>query len=241
MLEIMATSRRNLLEFRISGSVTEEDYRAVLIPALEDAIDTYENIRLLVRIESDFEDYTLGAIFEDARVGLKHWAGFDRIAVVADTSGITRAVRAFSVFMPCPVMLFDLSQEDEARRWLVESLGSIHQTDLGGGVLHVQLRGKLDAAVYAEEAQDMSAYARAHDGFRLLLDLRDFDGWQGIGALGQHFTLVRDHRNLVQKCAIVGTNSFEKAARLLARKLIKGDVRYFDADQLAEAKRWIAD
>ncbi len=47
--------------------------------------------------------------------------------------------------LPGPVQIFDQDEVDEARRWLSGSLGSFHVKDLGDGVLHVQLMGKLDA------------------------------------------------------------------------------------------------
>jgi hypothetical protein len=239
MIEIKSTARDDLLQIDFTGTVTEKDYTEVLVPALEEAIARQDNIRLLVRFDEGFEDYTLGAVFEFARVGLKHWRGFDRIAVVAEKGWIGRIAHAFSIFMPCPVMVFSLAEYDDARRWLTESLGSIHQTDLGGGVLHVQLLGKLNPAVYAKEERDLDAFIRKHEKFRLLLDLREFDGWQGLGAVAQHVSLVRDHRQFVEKLAIVGTNDFERMAKRLAPLFVNAEVEYFSADGFEGAKRWI--
>ena len=241
MIEKMPSSRGDLLAFHISGTVTEQDYANVLMPALEEAIAEHDDVRLLVHVDSDFKDYTLGALFADAKVGMKHWRGFDRVAVVADVGWFSRAVRAFSVFMPCPVMVFPEAELDDARRWLTESLGSIHQTDLGDGVLHVQLLGKLDSSVYGEEEQDLNTFIRANDRFRLLLDLRDFDGWQGMGAIAEHFALVRDHRHLVDRLAIVGQSTFAQMARRMAPKFTNAQSRYFDAQDMDEAKRWLAE
>lgn len=241
MIEKQQTAREDVLEFRVSGIVSETDYREVLIPALDAAVAEHENLRLLVRFDEGFEDYTLGAVLEDARVGMRHWRGFDRIAVVADATWIVRAVKAFSVFFPCPVMVFPLSGYEDARRWLTESLGAIHQTDLGGGVLHVALLGKLDSAAYAGEGEDMDAYIRAHDGrFRLLLDLREFDGWQGLGAVGEHLALVRDHGRNVEKAAIVGKTAFAQLAEGIGSRFLEAEARYFDEAAFEEAKRWIA-
>ncbi|WP_186766669.1 STAS/SEC14 domain-containing protein [Puniceibacterium confluentis] len=241
MIEKLPFSRDNRLAFHFSGAVTEEDYTKILIPALEDAIAEHDNVRMLVRVDNDLTDYTLGALLEDARVGLMHWRGFDRVALVADKAWIRRAVQAFSIFMPCPVMVFALAEEDQARRWLSESLGSIHQTDLGGGVLHVQLLGKLDSSVYAEEEQDLNAFIRANDRFRLLLDLREFDGWQGLGAVADHLKLVRDHRHFVSRMAVVGSSRYAKLARRVSSKFINADVRHFDDDELSKAMAWISE
>ncbi|MHA6325055.1 SpoIIAA family protein [Roseivivax sp. CAU 1753] len=240
MIEKMPGTTENRLELRFSGAISDDDYKTVLVPALEAAIQARDRVRLLVRLDSEFKDFTFGAMMQDAKMGLKHWNGFDRVAIVAEPGWMTTAMRAFSVLYPCPVMIFEPSQEDEARRWLSESLGAIHQTDLGGDVLHVQLLGKLDAAVYEEEERDIDAFIRTHDRFKLLLDLREFDGWQGMGALGQHLSLVRDHRKLIDRFAIIGDSAMAKAAETLAHSFVNAETRYFDADDFDAAKRWIS-
>ncbi|SFA99928.1 SpoIIAA-like [Poseidonocella pacifica] len=239
MIEEKTGAHGDILELRISGTVTERDYTEVLIPALEARIAEHKRVRLLVRFDSNVSDFTLGALFEDSRMGLKHWRGFDRVAVVAEPNWITKAIRAFAVIMPCPVMIFPLAEEDEARRWLSESLGAIHQTDLGDGALHLQLLGKLDSAVYEEEGRDLDAFIARNGRIRLLLDLREFDGWQGLGAIAEHLSLVREHRRAPERVAIVGRNTFTRLAEGVGRHFLDAEVRYFDAAAFEEAKAWI--
>ena len=227
----------NILEIALSGAVTRQDYEEVLIPAIDTALEDNDALRALVTIAPG-TDYTVGALSDDAWMGLKHWRGFERIAVVGRDGWIGKALKGVSILMPCPVMIFDDGQEDAARRWLQESLGAIHQTDLGDGVLHVQLLVKLDPSVYAEETEDLNAFIRANSRFRLLLDLREFDGWQGLGAVAEHLKLVRDHRSLIDRAAIVGERSWEKLASRIGGAVIGAETRYFDTD-LDAAKTWI--
>ncbi len=196
-------------------------------------------MRLLVVMESGFGDFTLGALWDDARMGLKHWRGFDRVAVVTGSTGVKRTIKAFSVAIPCPVMVFPPDQTEEARRWLSESLGAIHQTDLGDGVLHLALLGKVDAAVYEAEAEDLNAFIRANDRFRLLLDLREFDGWQGLGAVGEHLRMVRDRVALLDKAAIVGDAGWQKMAVGVGRRILGKEAEYFDGDRFDAAVAWL--
>lgn len=240
MIEQIDTGHETILEFRVSGTVADSDYKDVLIPALEAAIADHDRVRLLVRFDSRFKDFTLGALFDDARMGLKHWRGFDRVAVVSDNSWLNRAVKGFSVFLPCPVQTFSLAEYDQARTWLVESLGAIHQEDLGGGVLHLSLLGKLDPSVYAEEVEDLDAFIRRNDRFKLLLDLREFDGWQGLGAVSEHLKVVRDHYDLVDKAAIVGDSTWQRLGERVAARFIKAETKYFPSAEFEAAKAWIA-
>jgi len=241
MIEVKQGSREGLLEIRMSGTITDTDYRETLVPALDKAIEASERIRVLMLLDSDLKDFTLGAMMDDARLGLKHWRGFDRVAVVTGSAGMRRTIKAFWIFMPCPVKVFTPNETDDARRWLTESLGAIHQTDLGGGVLHIQLLGQLDSEVYAGATAELDAFIRANDRFRMLLDIREFDGWQGLGAIGEHLKLVRDHAGLIDRAAIVGDAGWQKMAAEIGKRILNGDVKHFPGAEIEQAKAWLKD
>jgi hypothetical protein len=69
-------------------------------------IGTHDRIKALLVFGEGFEGYDLAAVWDDARLGLRHWRGFERIAVVSDVGWLRTAVRAIGVAMPCPVRLF---------------------------------------------------------------------------------------------------------------------------------------
>ncbi|WP_425072481.1 STAS/SEC14 domain-containing protein [Sagittula sp. S175] len=238
MIELMTPRGVTPMEVRFGGKITDDDYEDVLVPALEAAIEAHERVRVLVILE-DFEGYELEALVDDARTGLKHWSGFERVALVSGSKRLNMVIRGFSVLYPCPVAIFAPGEEDAARRWLRESLGAIHQEDLGGGALRIGLLGKLDAEAYAGAAEGIDAFVRAHDGFRLLLDLREFDGWQGLGALAQHFRLVRDHKGALVKAAIVGDAGWQKLAVRVGREVLGVEAEFFEAARIEAAKVWL--
>ncbi|SLN22518.1 hypothetical protein PSA7680_00887 [Pseudoruegeria aquimaris] len=239
MIEIVPGRPEGVLEVKITGKLTAEDYEAVLMPAIEEALWDRDGIRFLAQIGPGFEGVTGGAALDDLRLGLRHWRGFDRIALVTDAGWLETAARAMSVLSPCPMKVFGLDELEEARLWLAESLGAVHMEDLGGGVLHIQLLGQLDAAVYEGANARLDAFVRENDSVRFLLDLRAFDGWLGLSALGQHFSLVRDHHRIPDKIAFVGTKEWQKMAERIASRFLAADVRYFDAAQIEAAKVWL--
>jgi stage II sporulation SpoAA-like protein len=239
MMELIKTNVGNQLEMRLSGQVTQKDYDDVLIPAIENLLLEHDKLRLLCVFAEDFTGYDLDALWADARLGLTYWRGFERIAVVADPGWIASATRAFAPMMPCPVKVFPLREADAARRWLRESLGAVHIRDLGGQALHVQLLGRPDAGDFDDAADDLDAFLRQRDGFRLLLDLREFDGWQGLSAISGHFTLVREHAGLAQRVAVVGEHGWQKLAQRVAGRFLNAESRFFPADEFEAAQAWL--
>lgn len=239
MIEVKSGTQENLLEVHMTAPITDEDYSDILMPALDAALAKVDAVRMLVVLEAGVTDFTMGALWDDAKMGLSNWTGFERIAIVTSNKAMTRLVRAFSILMPCPVAVFGKHSEDEARLWLFESLGAIHQTDLGNGALHVELLGKIDAGVYGEETEDLNAFIRKNDQFRLLLDIRQFDGWQGLGAMMSHFRLVRDHAGQLDKAAVVGDARWNAMVVQVVKRLIGKEARYFDKNDFDAAKTWI--
>ena len=240
MIDVKPLTEASIMEIDLTGTITSEDYSNILTPALDQALSAHERVKLLVRIGPEFEGYSAKAAWADTKLGLRHWSGFERIAVVTDIDWIETAVGALGFALPGPVETFDVDETDEARRWLTESLGSMHMTDLGGNVLHVQLVGKLDGAAYDRGQDNLDAFIRDHPGMKLLLDLREFDGWQGLGALADHFKLVRDHRNVPSRIAIVGDEAWQRLAARVMGRFVTADSRYFDETQFEDAKRYLA-
>jgi len=233
------TGAGNQLEMHLTGQVTQGDYDSVLIPAIEAALKEHDAIRVLGVVDEAFTGYDVGAMWADSKLGLTYWRGFDRLAVATDKGWIRMAVRAFAPLMPCPVQVFPLSEAEQARRWLRESLGAVHILDLGGPSLQVRLMGRPDAADFANAERDLDARLRERDGFRLLLDLREFDGWQGLGAIAGHFSLVREHAGLVQRAAVVGKHDWQKLGQRIAGRFLNAESQFFRGEEFEAAKTWL--
>jgi len=239
MMEVTQGSTSDQLEVRLTGTVTGDEYDTTLTPAVEAALAENDRIRALILVDEEFEGFDLGAVWADTKLGVSHWSGFDRLALVTDKGWLTSAARMMGALAPCPVQVFSLSQAEDARRWLRESLGAVHIEDLGGPALKVRLLGKLDPEAIAQAEGDLDAKIRARDGFRLLLDLSEFDGWRGVSALSAHFSLVREHAPLAERVAVIGNRAWQKMAQRLAARFLNAEVRFFDEDDAGEAKDWL--
>lgn len=227
------------LEFTVSGRVTGADYDRVLIPAIEKALAERDRIRVLVQFADDFEGYSLEAAWDDTKLGLRHWRGFDRAAVVADDHLVRMAMKAFAFAFPCPLRTFGSAELEEARLWLAEDLGTIHLRELGGNLLAVELIGQVDSAAYERAASAIDAFVAAHGRIRLLVDLREFDGWQGLSALAEHLSLIRDHRHAPEKVAVVGVATWQHLAEQVFRQFLDAETRYFQGAEMESVERWL--
>lgn len=238
MIETIPGLPEGTLGFTFRGQISGQDYDDVLVPALDGAIEEHDRIKALLVFGEAFEGYDLAAVWDDTRLGLRHWRGFERIAVVSDVLWVRTAVRALGVVMPSAVRLFAAGEEEEARRWLAESQGTIHLDNLDG-VIRVRLIGQLEPQAYNGVEEELTELFASCQPVRLLVDLREFDGWSGLAALGDHLSLVGEHRRTPQRVAVVGDEAWQKlAARLLARFNL-AETQFFDAAHAEQAELWV--
>ena len=99
-----------------SGKLHAEDYRDVVLPAVEEAASRGE-VRFVIVIP-DFDGLSAGALWQDLKVGVEHLRGWKRIAVVTDIEWVTHLTGLFGWMTPGETKTFTLDQREEAIAWV---------------------------------------------------------------------------------------------------------------------------
>lgn len=120
MIEIMQGLPENVVAVSVSGEVTGDDYKNVLIPAIDDKIKKYGKVRMLYHMDKELEWFTLNAMLEDVKVGIQHLKEFEKVAVVSDVDWVSSAVEIFKFIIPFPVKTYRNEQLPEAMVWISE-------------------------------------------------------------------------------------------------------------------------
>ncbi len=105
---------------RAVGKVTADDYENILIPAVNAALSSSDKIRMMYVLGPGFEGYDADAALDDARMGMHHWADFEKIAVVTDHGAYRTAIKGFGFMMPGEVKVFGMDGLDDAEKWVSE-------------------------------------------------------------------------------------------------------------------------
>jgi hypothetical protein len=118
MIEELDGFPANTVAFACRGHVTREDYVRTLVPAVERAFASHENVSLYYEIGPDFETVDPDAVWTDFTTGLSHWTRWERIAIVTDVHWIANMMKAFGFLMPGEVKLFAFREKAAAREWI---------------------------------------------------------------------------------------------------------------------------
>jgi hypothetical protein len=120
MVEQIPDLPDRVVGFRAKGTVTASDYECVVIPAVEALFSRHTQVRFLYHLGGDFSGFEAAAVWDDAKLGLKHLGGWERIAVVSDVEWIRAAVKIFGFAIPGEIRVFHDRELAEATRWVSE-------------------------------------------------------------------------------------------------------------------------
>ena len=107
-----------VIGFEASGKIAAEDYRDVVVPALEQAAKAGD-VRFVI-VMHDFDGMSGGAIWQDLKMGVEHLRSWKRIALVTDIDWMTHATHLFGWMTPGETKTFPLDQKDQAIQWVAE-------------------------------------------------------------------------------------------------------------------------
>jgi hypothetical protein len=118
MIERLMNCTENVLAFVCNGHVTKADYDAVLVPAVINALRSYDRARVYYETGAHCAGIDPGAIREDFKLGMEHVSRGERVAVVIDIEWIRPTMRLVSFLMPGAMKSLPVSQSAQARAWV---------------------------------------------------------------------------------------------------------------------------
>jgi hypothetical protein len=118
MLQLMKDVPAHVVGVRALGKVTEDDYKQTLVPALENASKQFGEINFLMVFETDLGNFTWGAWVQDAKESLRHFAKWNKIAIVSDQKIVERFAYVFNFLSPAQAKGFPVSDIELAKGWV---------------------------------------------------------------------------------------------------------------------------
>lgn len=118
MIKIINDLPSNVLGISAEGEVSGKDYETILIPAIEEKLKTNKKISFLYYLGDNFAKFDMAAMFDDAKVGMKHLFVWDKIAMVSNHHVLNSTLKFFGYMIPCEVRVFKNEELEEAKKWV---------------------------------------------------------------------------------------------------------------------------
>lgn len=120
MFSIIDDLPNTVVGVKATGTIDKSDFEKVLIPALQALADRTGKINYLLQLETDISNFTFGAWLDDAKLGLKHFRQWHRVAIVTDQKGVEKFSDVFSFLVPGEYKGFPLRELERAKKWVGE-------------------------------------------------------------------------------------------------------------------------
>lgn len=117
-LELTEVMEGKFIEVQVSGKLTKEAYRE-FAPMTEAGIKKHGKVRILF-IMHDFHGWDAGALWEDIKFDVKHFAHIERLAIVGETKWEQAMATFCRPFTTAKIKYFDSKDIDLARAWINE-------------------------------------------------------------------------------------------------------------------------
>jgi hypothetical protein len=120
MITIRPETEGNILVIEASDKLTAKDYEEVFIPKLDQLIHEFKKIRIVFYLNDSFDGWEIGAMWDDAKFGLKHRNDFERIAMVGGSKWLTWFSKFSSHFISGEFRSFDHHSLQDAISWATQ-------------------------------------------------------------------------------------------------------------------------
>ncbi len=112
MIEPIPNLPEHIVALSKTGEENPEDFDKIFVPAVQQAQQNHDKIRLLFQMDSEPSP--------DSKVGIKEFAQFEKVTLVTDSEAVATRIKTFSFMIPCEIRVFPVAELEQAKTWITE-------------------------------------------------------------------------------------------------------------------------
>ena len=122
MIQQIENLPANMVGFKATGVITEEDFTHTVMPQIKELIEKTDKLNYMLVLDTSVKNFTLGAWMKDAVMGVKYLTKWNRAAIVSDVNAIRAFTDVFSVLIPGEFKGFEHKDLQSAIDWTSEKI-----------------------------------------------------------------------------------------------------------------------
>jgi len=120
MIQLIENLPANMVGFTATGQVTEVDFMNVVIPKVKELVEKTGKLNYMLVLDTSVKNFTAGAWFKDATMGVQNLAKWNRASIVTDVEAIITFTNLFSFVIPGEFKGFKQQDLQTAIDWTSE-------------------------------------------------------------------------------------------------------------------------
>ena len=121
MIEQIKNLPDNMVGFRASGEVSKDDFE-IVHKKVEQLVDKTGKLNYMLFLDTPPSEFTVGAWWEDALLGIKNITKWNRAAIISDSETVDKFTAVFSKVMPGEFKVFQKNDLERAIDWTSEKI-----------------------------------------------------------------------------------------------------------------------
>lgn len=121
MIEQIKNLPENMVGFRASGEVTKDDFD-IVHKKVGQLVDKTGKLNYMLFLDTPPSEFTIGAWWEDALLGVKNITKWNRAAIISDSETVDKFTAVFSKVMPGEFKVFQKNDLERAIDWTSEKI-----------------------------------------------------------------------------------------------------------------------
>jgi len=117
MIAVIKNAPANVAAFTAVGDVSKEDFEQTVLPHVKAVVDQYDELNYVLNLDTDISNFSMGAWWQDALLGIKNITKWNRAAIVTDKESIRNFTAIFSKIMPGEFKGFEKEELEKAINW----------------------------------------------------------------------------------------------------------------------------
>lgn len=118
MIEVIKGLPAHVTAFRATGIVTKEDYYKLINPMVKSVVTAFGKVNYMLVLNTTLNNYTAGALIEDAALGMRYFTKWKKIAIVTEKDGIKMFTDIFGKLIPGQTKGFRMEDLSIAKKWI---------------------------------------------------------------------------------------------------------------------------
>ncbi len=112
----------NMVGFKATGEINETDFDNVIFPEVKRLVEATGRLNYLIVLDTSIKNFSFGAWFKDAVLGIKNFMKWNRAAIITDSEGIKNFTKVFSILIPGTFRAFPHAELQKAIDWVSEKI-----------------------------------------------------------------------------------------------------------------------
>jgi hypothetical protein len=118
MVELLSDFPSHVAAYRASGNVDQSEYERVVMARVREVAQKFGKINFLVRLETDFENYSLRSFLKYLKISFGNFSRWQRMAIVTDERWVRMAYDLLSPLVHGEVRGYTLAEFNKAKQWV---------------------------------------------------------------------------------------------------------------------------